>query len=95
MKKFNCFIFVFLALLSWPLLAERILGSTTIQPGIVLTFEAAARDTIVPENFYLAENETDVHIEVLATWSDKAPPGAAKGGHVAYLQVNGSIQNDQ
>ena len=95
MKKFNCFIFALLTLLSSPILAERILGSTTIEPGIELTFEAAARDTIVPEKFYLAEKETDVHIEVLATWSDKAPPGAAKGGHVAYLQVNGSIQNDE
>ena len=95
MKKFNCFLLVVLTLSSLPILAERILGSTTIEPGIELTFEAAARDTIVPEKFYLAEQETDVHIEVLATWSDKAPPGAAKGGHVAYLQVNGSIQNDQ
>ena len=95
MKKFNCFLLVLFTLLSWPILAERILGSTTIEPGIELTFEAAARDTIVPEKFYMAEQETDVHIEVLATWSDKAPPGAAKGGHVAYLQVNGSIQNDQ
>ena len=95
MKKFNCFTLVLLTLLSPPLLAERILGSTTIEPGIALTFEAAARDTIVPEKFYLAEKETDVHIELLATWSDKAPPGAETGGHVAYLQVNGSIQNDQ
>ena len=95
MKKLNCFTLVLLTLLSPPLLAERILGSTTIEPGIALTFEAAARDTIVPEKFYLAEKETDVHIELLATWSDKAPPGAATGGHVAYLQVNGSIQNDQ
>ena len=64
MKKFNCFILALVSLTSAPLLAEKILGSITIEPGIDLTFEAAARDKIVPETFYLPENKTDVHIEV-------------------------------
>ena len=95
MKKFNYFIMSIVSLSSAPLFAEKILGSITIEPGIELTFEAAARDKIVPEKFYLSEKETDVHIEVLATWSDRAPPGARKGGHVAYLEVNVSVENDQ
>ncbi len=95
MKKFNCFILALVGLTPAPIFAEKILGSITIEPGIDLTFEAAARDKIVPEKFYLPENKTDVHIEVLATWSDEAPPGATKGGHVAYLEVSASVENDQ
>ena len=95
MKKFNWFILALVSLTPAPIFAEKILGSITIEPGIDLTFEAAARDKIVPEKFYLPENKTDVHIEVLATWSDKAPPGATKGGHVAYLEVSASVENDQ
>ena len=95
MKKFNYFILALVSLTSAPLLAEKILGSITIEPGIDLTFEAAARDKIVPETFYLPENKTDVHIEVLATWSDEAPPGSIEGGHVAYLEVSALVENDQ
>ena len=90
MKKFNYFILALVSLTSAPLLAEKFLGSITIEPGIDLTFEAAARDKIVPETFYLPENKTDVHIEVLATWSDEAPPGSREGGHVAIAALSPS-----
>ena len=49
--------------------AEMIIGTGSIEPGVDLIFEGGVKDEIMPEEYYLSENETDVHIEVLANWS--------------------------
>ena len=87
--------YIFLAALifcraSW---AETFLGIKEVNPGISLTFEIAAKDTILPAPFYLPEKDTDIHVEVLAVWSDSAPAGSMVGGFVAYLTVVGEIEN--
>ena len=83
--------YIFLAALifcrtSW---AETFLGIKEVNPGISLTFEIAAKDTILPAPFYLPEKDTDIHVEVLAVWSDSAPAGSMVGGFVAYLTAIG------
>ena len=48
---------------------EMIIGKEKISPGIDIIFEGAVRDDIEPKGFYLNEDESDIHIEALATWS--------------------------
>jgi len=65
----------FVALMAQTASTETLLGTKTISPGISLTFEAAARDTIFPAEQFLDEDQTDVHLEVLASWNQSAPSG--------------------
>lgn len=66
---------------------EMIIGKEIIKPGIDVTFEAAPKDTIHPKGMHLKENVTDIHIEMLANWSENSPNGSPVGGFVAYLNV--------
>lgn len=66
---------------------EMIIGKEMIKPGIDITFEAAPKDTIHPKGMHLKENVTDIHIEMLANWSEDSPNGSPVGGFVAYLNV--------
>ena len=75
-------------------LPEMVIGEATINPGIYLTFEGAIKDDVAPLGVFLAENETDVHIEMLAHWSEDAPKGSVPGGYVAYLQVELLVKNE-
>ena len=72
---------------------EMIIGKEKIMPGIDLVFEAAPKDTILPEGSYLLEKETNIHIEMLANWSSEAPEGAPEGGFVPYLKVSMIIKS--
>ena len=93
-KILNAILFV-----SWLLpfklfaLPEMVIGEATIDPGIHLIFECGIKDVIAPNTVFLDENETDVHIEMLANWSENAPKGSAPGGHVAYLKVSVLVKN--
>mgnify|MGYP001349080273 CR=1 FL=1 len=89
------FVATFIALIAQTASTETLLGTKTISPGISLTFEAAARDTIYPAEQFLDEDQTDVHLEVLASWNQNAPSGFPIGGHVAYLEVDVEIVNEQ
>ena len=75
-------------------LPEMVIGKLTINPGIYLTFEGAIKDDVAPLGVFLDENETDVHIEMLAHWSEDAPKGSVTGGYVAYLQVELLVKNE-
>ncbi len=83
------------ALTSQGACAETLLGTETMPPGISLTFEAAARDAIYPPEQFLNEDQSDLHLEVLARWNQDAPSNFPIGGHVAYLQVDVEIVNEQ
>ena len=85
----------FAALAAQEASTETLLGTKAISPGISLTFEAAARDAIYPAEQFLHEEQTDVHLEVLARWNQNAPTSFPTGGHVAYLQVDVEIVNEQ
>ena len=74
---------------------EMFIGKSSMEPGIDLIFEGGIKDDIQPTKFYLDENQTDVHLEVLANWSDNAPSGSPTSGHVAYLDVQAVVTNEQ
>ena len=71
-----------------------IIGEATIDPGIHLIFECGIKDDIAPYAVFLSESEADVHIEMLANWTENAPKGSTPGGHVAYLIVSLVIKNE-
>lgn len=73
---------------------EMIIGKEMIKPGIDITFEAAPKDTIHPKGMHLKENVTDIHIEMLANWSEDSPNGSPVGGFVAYLNVFVKIKTE-
>ena len=75
-------------------LPEMVIGEANIDPGIHLIFECGIKDDIAPNTVFLAENETDVHIEMLANWSENAPKGSLPGGHVPYLKVSLIVINE-
>ena len=82
-------------LVSFSLLSEEmIIGKESISPGIDIVFEAAPKDTVFPLDSFLSESETNIHIEMLANWSEDAPEGSPVGGFIAYLDVFAIISND-
>jgi len=93
----RCFFALLFALTAMDLraLPEMVIGESTIEPGINLIFEGGIKDDVQPAKYYLNENSTDVHLEVLANWSETAPSGSPLGGHVAYLEVTAEIINEQ
>lgn len=76
-------------------LPEMVIGAEQISPGIDLVFEAAIKDDVAPLSNFLAKNETDIHIEVLANWNNDAPSGSPEGGFIAYLNVKVDILNQK
>ena len=64
MKQFFQLVFIFFCFNV--LTEEMIIGSERIDPGIKIVFEAAPKDTVFPEKFYLPESETDIHIETVS-----------------------------
>lgn len=72
---------------------EMIIGKKTIQPGIELIFEGAPKDIIFPRGLHLAEKDTDIHIEMLAKWTDDNSASAPAESFVAYLDVSAEIKS--
>ena len=72
---------------------EMIISKEEISPGITLVFEAAIKDEVYPYAKFGNEEDSDIHIEVLANWNESAPPGAPLGGFVAYLDISAEITN--
>ena len=70
---------------------EMVFGEEIISTGLKIIFEAAPKDTIFPSDHYLAESETDIHIEMLINWSDESPYGSPVGGFIPYLDVTAKI----
>ena len=84
----------FIALLILPLSSqEMVIGEELMAPGIKIVFEGAPKDTIFPLGSHLKENETDIHIEMLANWSANNSFNFPEGGFVAYLDVQVLIKN--
>ena len=72
---------------------EMIFGEEMLQNGIKVTFEAAPKDTVYPEGYFLKENETDIHIEMLMNWTNESPEGSPSGGFIPYLNVSDLKEN--
>jgi periplasmic iron binding protein len=73
------------------------IGEATIPPGVTLVFEGAMPDNITPHAQHLAQENTDVHLEVRANWAAEGavPDGAPRGGFVAYLNMHAQVENEQ
>lgn len=76
---------------------EKIFGSELVGPGIELTFIAAPTDDVRPRAAHLREDQTDIHLEVLAVWTEEASQevGAAAGAFVPYLHMFARIENER
>ena len=74
---------------------EMIIGKETIANGIDIVFEAAPKDTIFPRKYFLNEDETDIHIEMLINWASRTSTGSPIGGFIPYLKVYAEIQNSK
>ncbi len=76
---------------------ELVLGEERFHPGVVLIFEGAVRDHVVPVTMHLAEEKTHVHIEARANWDEDEnviPDGTPPGGFVAYLNITAEVMNE-
>lgn len=74
---------------------EMIFGSEKLSNGINIIFEAAPKDVVYPEEYFLNESDTDIHIEMLVNWTNDAPEGSPKGGFIPYLKVTAVIINQK
>ena len=72
---------------------EMIIGRETVYPGIDIIFEAAIKDEIKPHGYFLKEDSTDIHLEVLINWNNNAPEGSPEGGFIPYLKVKALVKN--
>jgi len=72
---------------------EMIIGRETVYPGINIIFEAAIKDEIKPHGYFLKEDSTDIHLEVLINWNKNAPEGSPEGGFIPYLKVKAVVTN--
>ena len=72
---------------------EMILGQETIPPGVNLVFEGAIKDDVFPSSQFGTEEDSDIHLEVLANWNKEAPRGTPENGFVAYLNIKAKITN--
>ena len=74
-------------------LPEMVIGEKDIEPGISLIFEGAIKDDVAPSTIFGLEADSDIHIEVVATWNENGPRGSVNGGFVAYLDITALITN--
>ena len=88
-----------LAFLAAPAAAqfELVIGEEHFYPGVVMIFEGAVRDHVLPAAQHLEEEKTHVHIEARANWHEdesRTPDGTPPGGFVAYMTINAEIMNE-
>ena len=76
---------------------EKMFGTEVVEPGVEFTFLAAPKDDVQPQAQNLAENRTDIHLEVLASWTAEASDavGAPEGGFVPYLHLFAQVTNER
>ena len=75
---------------------ELIIGEERVKPGIVFIFEGAIKDIVYPENYNLAEEFTDIHIEARVNWDTlNIPEGTPAGGFIPYLKINAVVTNQR
>ena len=73
---------------------ELIIGEERVKPGIIFIFEGAIKDKVYPENYNLAEELTDIHIEARVNWdTQNIPEGTPAGGFIPYLKINAVVTN--
>ena len=87
---------IFLLKFNFLVSQELIIGEETVDPGIVFIFEGAIKDIVYPENYNLAEELTDIHIEARVNWdTQNIPEGTPAGGFIPYLKINAVVTNQR
>ena len=75
------------------------MSTEVVDPGIQIEVIAAPKDAVRPLGQNLPEDETDIHLEVLATWASDTsvavPNGAQRGGFVGFLNLFGKVKNER
>jgi uncharacterized protein involved in high-affinity Fe2+ transport len=76
---------------------EAVFGERVVDPGVKFTFLAAPKDDVAPAGQHLPENRTDIHLEVLAGWTEDISDevGASAGAFVPYLHLFGHVTNQE
>lgn len=76
---------------------ELVLGSEVIEPGINMTFIAATSGSITPAAQFLSQEAADLHLEVLAGWTEEITSimGVPAGGFVGYINLFALVTNDR
>ena len=76
--------------------AEQIISVEELSENIIVTFEAAPKDTVFNDSIrQLSEKETDIHIEALVNWSDDTQiEGQLAKGFIPYVSITSEIINE-
>jgi len=76
---------------------EQVFGETVVEPGVKITFLAAPSGAVQPTAQNLSEKRSDLHLEVLATWTEAASDevGAPAGGFVPYIHLFARVENEE
>jgi len=75
---------------------ELIIGEERIDPGIILIFEGAIKDMVMPESNNLSMEQTNVHIEARVNWDiNNIPDGTPAGGFVPFLKISSIVYNQK
>jgi len=75
---------------------EKVFGEEVLGPGVKVTFLVAPSGDVEPTAQNLDEARSDLHLEVLAGWTEAASDevGASAGGFVPYLNLFATVQNE-
>ena len=96
MKNYILTAILFLVISNSLISQELIIGEERVKPGIVFIFEGAIKDIVYPENYNLAEELTDIHIEARVNWdTQNIPEGTPAGGFIPYLKINVLVTNQR
>ncbi len=76
---------------------EKVFGEEVLGPGVKITFLVAPSGDVEPTAQNLSEARSDLHLEVLAGWTEEASDdvGAPAGGFVPYLHLFATVQNEE
>jgi len=76
---------------------ENVFGEEVLGPGVKMTFLVAPSGDVEPTAQNLSESRSDLHLEVLAGWTEEASDevGAPAGGFVPYLNLFAIVQNEE
>ncbi|WP_051141463.1 iron transporter [Salisaeta longa] len=74
---------------------ELVLGEEVIDPGIRFTFIGAPEGDVTPKSQNLAAIASDLHLEVLATWTEEAAVKSPAGGFIPYVRMYAQVTNER
>lgn len=76
---------------------EKVFGEEVLGPGAKITFLVAPSGDVEPKAQNLSEARSDLHLEVLAGWTEEASEevGAPAGSFIPYLHLFATVENEE